>query len=603
MTSIDDTGTPTPQATSVADASAPAPSAGAHSLRRVWRIIRPRGGRGLFSVLLASLSLGCAIGLIATSAWLISRASQQPPILELGVAVVAVRALGLGRGVFRYVERLVSHNAALRGLTEIRVQLVDRIAVVAPSGMNRLRRGDSLRRFVDDVDTSAEFGLRTVLPGATAIVVGAALVGLVGLLLPAAGLALLAGLLLAGFVAPLVTAGVTRRAAANEVALKGELAAEINAVLAQSAEVIAARATQRSVERVAELDSEICAAEQTSARGLGLAAAIGAAGQGFALLAIILAAVPAVNTGQLNGVNLAVVVLIPLVAFELVITLPAAAVWLSKSRASSTRIVEILDTRNAVPDPVEPVTISSSAASSPELRVDGVCVTWPGALQPAVANVSLQLGPGKRIAIVGPSGIGKSSLAAGLAKLAPMTGSAALCGVNYADLTGEQVREIVGYSEQHAHIFDNTIAENIRLANRAASDEEILDALERVRLGEWVATLPDGIATAVGERGAQLSGGQRQRLSLARMIVANRPIAIFDEPTEHLDAATAEQLAADILTVMDGRSVIYITHLPYGLDLVDEVIDLSDLGTPTGYGAPEETGESGYASDITVVGS
>ncbi len=560
-------------------------------LRRVWQVIKPRRGQGALSVLLASLSLACAIGLIATSAWLISRAWQQPPILALSVAVVSVRALGLGRGVFRYSERLVSHSAALRGLTEIRSQLVDRIAIVAPSGTARLRQGDAMRRFVDDVDTSSEFGLRTVLPASSAVVVGAAVVGLVSWLLPAAGIVLLIGLLVAGVIAPWVTGAVSRRAASREVHLKGQLSAELTSLFADSEDLVAARADGAEIGQVRALDESIRLAERTTAKGMGLAAAIGSAAQGFALIAVILLAVPAVTSGQLDGVNLAVVVLIPLVAFELVTTLPAAAVWLAKSRASSQRIVEILDAPNAVPDPSNPADLPQSAVRRPYLSVRSAAVTWPGETEPAVADVTFELPAGKRVAIVGPSGVGKSSLAAGLVKFAPMTGEVALCDVPITSLTGDRVREVIGYSAQHGHIFDNTIAENIRLARRDATDEQIVAALERVRLGTWVASLPLGIETRVGQFGAQLSGGQRQRLALARMILADPPIAIFDEPTEHLDADTAAALAADILTVMGDRSVIYITHLPYGLELADAVVVLGEEG-----GSP-------YASERTVVGS
>lgn len=563
----------------------------ASSLRRVWKIIRPRSGRGVLSVLLASLSLACAIGLIATSAWLISRAWQQPPILALGVAVTAVRALGLGRGVFRYSERLVSHGAALRGLTAIRAQLVDRIAIVAPGGTSRLRHGDALRRFVGDVDTSSEFGLRTILPGVTAVFVGASVVALVCWLLPLAGLAMLIGLLVGGVLAPLVTGLVSRRAAGREMHLKGELSAELTALFAASEEIVAARVTHLGMSEVRSLDSEIRQAERITAKGMGLAAGIGAAAQGFALIAVILVAVPAVVAGQLNGVNLAVVVLVPLVAFELVTTMPAAAIWLAKSQTSAGRIVEILDTPDEVPDPVNPRDVPAEAAAHPWLSVRSGSVTWPGETQPAIAGINLELAPGKRIAIIGPSGVGKSSLAAGLVKFVPMAGEVSLCGINYDDLTGDRVREIIGYSAQHAHIFDNTIAENVRLARRDASDEDIENALEGVKLGSWVASLPAGINTRVGQLGAQLSGGQRQRLALARMILADAPIAIFDEPTEHLDAVTAAELATDILTVMSDRSVIYITHLPHGLDLVDEVIELGGEGDAT------------YASERTSVGS
>lgn len=559
----------------VTTAASPSEAGGRSNLRQVWAVIKPRRGRGLLSVLLASLSLICAIGLIATSAWLISRAWQQPPILYLSVAVVSVRAFGLGRGVFRYCERLVSHSAALRGLTDLRVRLVERVAVVAPAGMSGVRRGDALRRLVDDVDTSAEFGLRTVLPGATAVVVGICVVALIGWLIPIGGVILLGALLIAGIVAPWVTGKVGREAAGRQVHLKGELAADMNSLLSHSADVIAAGAVGTRTKPIRDLDSQLLIEESQAARGMGAAAAIGAAAQGLALLGLILVAVPAVGSGQLSGVNLAVVVLIPLVAFEIVVGLPSAALWLAKAQASSQRIVDLLDRPDPVPDPADLVDLPKFADRTPPVLVaKDVSVTWPGSSVAAVSDVTLTLAPGSRMAVIGPSGCGKSSLAAGLVKFAPISGEVSLAGLAYDRVSGAEVREVVGYCEQDAHIFDNTIAENIRFAKQGATDVEVIDALKRVKLFDWVDSLPRGIHTNVGEHGAQLSGGQRQRIALARIVLADPPIAIFDEPTEHLDPVTAEALTDDILDVMRGRSVIYITHNPYGLDQVDDVLDL-----------------------------
>lgn len=589
--------------------SVPGSPGGGSALRQVWRIIRPRRGRGLLSLILASLSLICAIGLIATSAWLISRAWQQPPILYLTVAVVSVRAFGLGRGVFRYAERLTAHSAALRGLTELRVKLVERVAVVAPAGLRDVRRGDVLRRLVDDVDTSAEFGLRTALPTATAVVVGLGVVGLVAWLVPVAGVLLLACLLLAGAVAPWLTGRVVARSAPEQIHLKGQLASELNSLLSTSADVIAARATGARVAAIGDIDRQIQRTDRSDAKGLGLAAAVASAAQGLALLGVVLVAVPAVRSGELAGVNLAVVVLIPLVAFELAVALPAAAVWMQRARASSTRIVDLLDRQQPVPDPVNPIKLSAGRAGQPELTtpaesvrtdgaapaielavggpvmlglsVRGLSVTWPGSAEPAISDVSFDLRPGSSLALVGRSGSGKSSIAAALVKFAPSTGEVSLGGVDFARLTGDDVRQVIGYCEQDAYIFDNTVAENVRFAKPGSSDEEVLAALTKVQLGDWVASLPQGMHTRVGDGGAQLSGGQRQRIALARIVLADPPIAIFDEPTEHLDAVSAEALARDILTVNADRSVLYITHQSCGLEYVDSILDINKLAMTT----------------------
>ncbi|MEI8083380.1 MAG: hypothetical protein WCI74_16200, partial [Actinomycetes bacterium] len=313
------------------------------ALRQVWRVIKPRRGRGVLSVLLASLALICAIGLIATSGWLISRASEQPPMVALGIAVVGVRTFGIGRGVFRYAERVVSHSAALMGLTDLRVKVVQRLAIVAPAGLGDLRRGDANRRIVDDVDTTADLGLRVLLPGVTAVVVGGAVIALTAWLLPAAAVMLLIGLLIGGVLAPWCARSVGRSAAGEQSHAKGRLAAEITEQLDTCSELVAAGATAAAMDRVRARDSEVTALERRAAAGMGAAASIGVAAQGFALLGVILVAVPAVRDGSLAGVNLAVVVLLPLVAFELVGGLPTAALALVRTRSSAERVVSLLD--------------------------------------------------------------------------------------------------------------------------------------------------------------------------------------------------------------------------------------------------------------------
>ncbi|MFZ2382989.1 MAG: thiol reductant ABC exporter subunit CydC [Candidatus Nanopelagicales bacterium] len=566
------------------------------ALRRVWADIRPVRARGLLALLLGALTMICAIGLLATSGWLISKAALQPPILALGIAVVAVRAFGLGRGVFRYTERLVSHSAALMGLTTLRTKLVARLAVVAPAGAPRLRRGDALRRLVDDVDTTAEYGLRVLLPRSTAMTVGALVVILMFWLLPMGGVFLLIGLLVAGIFSPLLTARVGRTAAEVEVGLKGELAAALMTDLRVSADVVAAGAQNANRTRISDLDAAISRTEQHAARGLGLAAALTTAVQGIALVAVVLVAVPAVRAGGLSGVNLAVVVLLPLISFEIVQALPTAAISLVRARASADRVIELLDTVDPVPDPVESASLSAlpNALTAHNLRV-----TWPGTDAPAVTDFNLDLSPGRRIALVGPSGSGKSTIAAALVKFLPHEGDIELGEVNVDELTGDDIRRRVCLLAQDSHIFDNTVAANVRLAVPTATDEQVMEALNRAELGTWVDSLPRGLDTSVGEHGAQLSGGQRQRLALARVLLADPQIAIFDEPTEHLDLQTADQLMTDILAVRAGGATLVITHTLAGLGDVDEVIVL-DAGRVIERGTPAQLAATGgwYATGL-----
>lgn len=555
-------------------------------LRRFWPIARPEPARSALAVLLAVLAAGCAIGLIGTSGWLISRASQQPPILALAVAVVAVRAFGLGRGVFRYGERLVSHDAALAGLARLRAAVVARLAVLAPAGLSAVRRGDALRRVVDDVDSAAEFSLRVILPGSTAVLVGGATVAFVAWLVPMAGIGLLAGLLTAGLVVPWVSTRAATRATASLAGVRGELAAQISSQFTGCADLVAANAAVRSTETISRIDHRLRELESRAARGLGAAAGLGVLAQGAALLTVILTATPAVRAGELAGVDLAVVVLIPLVAFELVTTLPTAALAWANLRASTARVADLIDQPDPIPDPTQPQT-PPIHHPAPELAVDSVQVTWPTANRSAVLEVSFRLESGHSLAIVGPSGSGKSTLAAALVRFLPYRGSIRLGNCELRDLAGDSVRKIVCLAGQEPHIFDNNIAENVRLADPGADDDAVAEALRQAGLAPWVGTLPEGLCTRVGQHGATVSGGQRQRIALARVLLARPAIAVFDEPTEHLDSWSARQLMRDLLASPRGRSTIVISHQLLGLEAVDEVIVMRD-GVIVECGKPAE---------------
>lgn len=544
-------------------------------LRRFWPMARPPLGRGALALLLAVLAAGCAIGLIGTSGWLISRASQQPPILALALAVVAVRAFGLGRGVFRYGERLVSHDAALGGLARLRAVVVARLAVLAPAGLSGMRRGDALRRVVDDVDSTAEFSLRVILPGSTAVLVGGATVAFVAWLVPMAGVGLLAGLLTAGLLVPWISTRAAMKATASLAGVRGELAAQISSQFTGCADLVAANAAVRSTETISRTDRRLRELESRAARGLGAAAGLGVLAQGAALLVVIVTAIPAVRSGELAGVELAVVVLIPLAVFELITTLPTAALSWVNLRASTARVADLIDQPDPVPDPIGPRALPSSFPA-PELAVERLRVTWPTARRPAVSDVSFSLESGGSLAIVGPSGSGKSTLAAALVRFLPYQGSIRLADCELKDLAGDGVREVVCLAGQEPHIFDNNIAENVRLAHPGADDDAVFEALRRAGLAPWIDTLPEGIRTRVGQHGATVSGGQRQRIALARVLLARPAIAIFDEPTEHLDSRSARQLMADLLASPPGRSTIVISHQLLGLDAVDDVIVLRD---------------------------
>ncbi|MEW2045598.1 thiol reductant ABC exporter subunit CydD [Streptomyces sp. NPDC005476] len=545
---------------------------GGNVLARVRATAGARRGRLALALLLGSLALGSAVGLMATSGWLISRASQQPPVLYLMVAVTATRTFGLGRAVFRYAERLVSHDAVLRMLADTRVAVYRRLERLAPAGLNSARRGDLLTRLVADVDALQDYWLRWLLPAGSAVVVSAGSVAFTAWLLPEAGAVLAAGLLTAGVGVPLITGAVARRAERRLAPARGVLATRTADLLTGTAELTVAGALPVRTAGVRAADSVLTRIASRAATATALGDGLTALVCGLTVTAAALVGAQAVAGGRLSGVTMAVVVLTPLAAFEAVLGLPLAVQYRQRVRRSAERVYEVLDSPEPVREPERP----RQAPTSPfPLVLGGLAARHSGQGRDALAGVDLTLTQGRRIAVVGPSGSGKTTLAQVLLRfLDAGAGSYTLGGVDAYALDGDDVRRLVGLCAQDAHLFDSSVRENLLLAKKAASEEELRDALARARLLEWADGLPVGLDTLVGEHGARLSGGQRQRLALARALLADFPVLVLDEPAEHLDLPTADALTQDLLTATEGRTTLLITHRLAGLEAVDEVIVL-----------------------------
>ncbi|MEW2518723.1 thiol reductant ABC exporter subunit CydD [Actinacidiphila alni] len=519
------------------------------------------------AVALGALALLSAVGLMATSGWLISRASQQPPVLYLMVAVTATRAFGIGRAVFRYGERLVAHDAVFRALAGVRVAVFRRLERLAPAGLGATRRGDLLSRLVADVDAVQDHYLRWLLPALTGGVVGTVTAAFTGWLLPAAGAVLAAGLLAAGVAVPALSAAVARRTQARLAPARGELSARVLGLFTGTAELTVAGALPRRRADAEHADRTLTAIAARSAAATALGAGLTALISGLTVTACAYAGVAAVAGHHLQGVALAVVVLTPLAAFEAVTGMPAAVQQRQRSRRSAARVAEVLDAPLPVREPERPA--APPAAPFP-LVVRGLTARHPGQTEPALHDVDLTLTAGRRIAVVGASGAGKTTLAHVLLRfLDAEAGTYTLAGQDAAGLDGDDVRRLVGLCAQDAHVFDSTVRENLRLARPGADDAELRDALAAARLDI-------GLDTLVGEHGARLSGGMRQRLALARALLARFPVLVLDEPAEHLDLATADALTADLLAATRGRTTLIITHRLAGLadGAVDEIVVL-----------------------------
>ncbi|MFD7669385.1 thiol reductant ABC exporter subunit CydD [Streptomyces anulatus] len=558
-----------------ADAADPLGATGSRPgqvLARVREAAGAQRGRLTLALLLGSLAVGSAVGLMAVSGWLISRASEEPPVMYLMMAVTATRAFGIGRAVFRYAERLVSHDAVLKLLAELRVAVYRGLERIAPGGLRTTRRGDLLSRLVADVDALQDYWLRWLLPVGTAVVVGTAAAGFTGWLLPEAGVILAVGLLVAGVGVPLVSGACARRTERQLAPARAALATRVADLLGSTAELTVAGALPARQTRLRAADTLLTRIASHAAAATALGGGLSALVCGLTVVAAATVAVPAVQDGRLSGVALAVVVLTPLAAFEAVTGLPLAVQYRQRVARSAERVFEVLDAPVPVREPEAP---AEEPASPFPLEVRGLSARYPGARHDALASLDLTLTRGRRIAVVGPSGSGKTTLAQVLLRfLDASSGTYRLGGVEASALDSDTVRRSVGLCAQDAHVFDSSIRENLRLARPGATDAELRDALARARLLDWVLALPEELDTPVGEHGARLSGGQRQRLALARALLADFPVLVLDEPAEHLDLPTADALTADLLDATRGCATVLITHRLTGLDTVDEVLVL-----------------------------
>ncbi|MFE9483308.1 thiol reductant ABC exporter subunit CydD [Streptomyces spororaveus] len=541
-------------------------------LRRVRAVARAWQGRFRLGLLLGALAVGCSVGLMAVSGWLISRASEQPPVLYLMVAVTATRAFGMGRAVFRYAERLVSHDAVLRMLADLRVSVYRRLERIAPAGLREHRRGDLLARLVADADALQDYWLRWLLPVGTAVLVGTGSVAFTAWLLPEAGAVLAAGLLTAGIAVPLVSGACARRGERRLAPARGELATRVADLLTGTAELTVAGALEDRKGRARESDGLLTRIAARGSAAAGLGGGLSALVCGLTVVAAAAVAASAVHDGRLSGVAMAVAVLTPLAAFEAVNGLPLAVQYRQRVRRSAERVYEVIDAPVPVTEPEQP---AAAPASPFPLRLTGLSARHPGQERTALRDLDLTLEAGRRIAVVGPSGSGKTTLAQVLLRfLDPAEGAYSLGGSDARTLDGDDVRALVGLCAQDAHIFDSSVRENLRLARTGADEEQLRQALAAARLLEWADGLPDGLDTLVGEHGERISGGQRQRLALARALLADFPVLVLDEPAEHLDLATADALTADLLAATEGRTTVLITHRLAGLEAVDEVLVL-----------------------------
>jgi ATP-binding cassette, subfamily C, bacterial CydC len=541
------------------------------TLRRLLKLAGAPRQRVALAVALGAATVLCGVGLMATAGYLISRAAERPAILTLGVAIVGVRFFGISRPLARYFERLSSHDVALRALGRVRVRVYERIEPLAPAQLAGYRQGELLSRTVADVDALQNLHLRGVMPPLTALAAGAVSVGVAAAFLPAAGAVLAAGLLLGGLAVPALAASLGRRATQRQAAVRGNLAAEVLELARAAPELVVYGREEEHLGRLRAADRALVDVSARDALAGGVGDGLGTFVTWATVAGVLAVTISAHATGTLNSVLIAMLALLALAAFEGVQPLPGAARELSATLGAGRRVLALMDREPAVRDPAQP----APAPTNFDVALEGVWARYEPDGPPVLRELDLHLPVGRRLALVGESGAGKTTVVNLLLRfLDPEQGRVTLGGRDLRDYRQQDVRNAIAVAGQDAHLFSASIRENVRLARPQASDAEIERALERARIWQWVKALPDGWDTLVGEEGRALSGGQRQRITLARALLADAPVLVLDEPTAHLDSQTAQELMRDVFAAAQGKTVLFITHRPEGLDLVDDTVVL-----------------------------
>lgn len=539
-----------------------------------WSDLDVRWTRVAGAVLAGSLALGAAVGLTATSAWLIARAAELPSPADLAIAAVLVRTFGVSRAILRYVERLSSHDTALRGVTTLRTRVYERLAGGEPARVLGLGRGDIVARAGADLDAVGDAVVKALVPVGVAAVVSLASIGIVASQHLGAAACLAAGLLVAATLPPLLTARSVRLAQGEGVEAEGEVAVAALAAIEGSTESRVWGTTAEALARVELADERLARSRDAAARPSAFAAGILVALQGATLVGTVAIAISAVAAGDLTGPAAAIVALTPLAAFEAVSAVAPAAAQAQRSRAAVGRVNDLVAAAGirANPEADDEHDPTRPAESGPAtLELVDVSAAWPGATP--TRPVSLVLRPGSVVGIVGPSGVGKTTLLLTLAgALPPVAGQVLLNGV---PVTPGDTGTCVAMTAEDAHIFGTTILENLRVARGDVTPGEAGRALGIVGLTPWLARQRAGLDSPLGSGGLGVSGGERRRLLLARALLHPAPIHLIDEPAEHLDEAGVDVVRAIVAEVRgSGRSIIVVTHDRSLLDVVDTVVDL-----------------------------
>jgi thiol reductant ABC exporter CydC subunit len=525
------------------------------------------------AVLLSFLTVAAGIALMATSAYLISKAALATEVAALTLAITSVRVFAISRASLRYLERLVAHQATFRILEHLRAWFYAAIEPLAPARLLQYRSGDIVTRSVADVETLENFYVRVVVPplaAALSVAFACAILGAFGWSL---ALVLLLSLLLTGMALPLIMRRLGKETAAEIIAARSELNAVLVDEVQGVADLLVFDPDERYRGKVLRLSGDLNRLQERMAVLRGASNALSLMLAGLAALAVLGLAIPLVIGGGVEPVYLALLPLTAMASFEAVQPLSPALQQLEANQAAGRRIFELIDAPAEVIDPIEAAEISQNLGI--ELR--DVRFRYEEGDPPALDGVSFELPAGQRIGIMGPSGSGKSTIVNLLLRFwEHQSGMINLGGRALRDYRADDVRDLMSVVPQDVHLFNASVRDNLLLANPDASDQEIFASCRMALLHGFIEGLPEGYDTLIGENGLLLSAGERQRLVIARAVLKNAPIVILDEPTANLDADTERRLLQSLEPFLSNRTVLTISHRPIAIERADQVIRLEN---------------------------
>ena len=555
-------------------------------LLRLVSILTPFKRQVFLSVLLGFATVGSGIGLMGASAYIISAAALRPSIADLQIAIVGVRFFGISRGVFRYLERLVSHQVTFRVLANLRVWFYSTVEPLAPARLLQFQSGDLFSRITADIAALENFYVRAAAPPLTAFMVAAGSAFLLSFFDPKLSLALLAFMVLHGIGLPLLMRQLGRLPGSRLQKARADLNMLLVDGIRGMADLLAYGQKERQVKMVQAAGWKLSGLQKDMSHLAALQSALANLITNLGVLAVLSIAIPMVSSGQIGGVYLAVIVLVVLSSFEAIQPLPLAAQFLESNLEAGRRLLQLVDAKPEVNNLRHPLPLPVK----PTLKVERLSFAYPisvrenhrGSRYPlALQELSFELPPGKRLAIVGPSGSGKTTIANLMlrfwefgGKQVGGSGRISLNGHDLKEYDQQEVRNLFGVVSQNTYLFHASVRENLLLAFPGASERQLIEAAKRAEIHDLIQSLPQGYDTWIGEQGLRLSAGERQRLAVARALLKGAPFLLLDEPTANLDPLTESQVLASIHNLMEGRSTLMITHRLVGMEWMDEIIVL-----------------------------